>query len=199
MKEYKMNKKESKLLQKIRDLLLDDPSLTEELEKADIEPQRLWDPQDTCYVLDQALPRHEAEHDQVRSLLQDHIQDIGDAYGQMTTKTIEHWERYPLEFLEKLLWRMRDIDGSITFMRGGVSKNKPLVIWKAEIDNEQGNRIMRCYDLDRRNYMYLTLQSPEFTMTKSEFLRELQDFLNFEEGAVWILCGTTFGILEVSE
>ena len=199
MKEYTMNKKESKLLQKIRDLLLNDPSLTEALEKADIEPQRLWDPQDACYVLDQALPRHEAEHQQVRSLLRDHIQDMEDSFGEMTTETIDHWERYPLESLIHLLWRMRELNGEVIFMRGGASDNKPLTIWKAEIDSEQGSRVMRCYDYNRRNFMYATLQSPDFSMSRSEFIREMRDFLDFEEGTVWISNGTTFGILEVTE
>lgn len=198
MNNYKMNNKESKLLQKIRALLRDDPSLAEELEQADIDPERLWDPMDTCYVLDQAFLRH-AEEQRVRDLLRDHVQDIDDAYGQMVTQTTEHWERYPLPLLGNLLWRMRDTDGEVTFMRGGVVNNKPLVIWKAEIDNEQGNRVMRCFDTDRHNYMYLTLRCPEFTMTKGAFLRELQDFLSFEEDTVWILNGSTFGILEVSE
>ena len=39
MNNYKMNNKESKLVQKIRDLLRDDPSLAEELEQADIDPE----------------------------------------------------------------------------------------------------------------------------------------------------------------
>ena len=198
MKEYTMNKKESNLLQKIRELLMDDPSLTEALEKADIEPQRLWDPQDACYVLDQALPRHEGEHRQVRSLLRDHIQDMEDSFGTMTTKTLEHWERYPLDSLIHLLWRMRNTDGEVTFMRGGVGDNKPLDIWKAEIYSEQGNRVMRCFDTDRHNFMYATLQSPEFAMARGEFIREMRDFLTFEEDTVWISVGSTFGILEVT-
>ena len=199
MKEYTMNKKEFKLLQKIRELLMDDPSLVEELEKADIEPPRLWDPQDACYVLDQTFPRLEGNDRQVRSLLRDHIQDMENTFGQMITQTTEHWERYPLNSLIHLLWRMRDLNGEVTFMRGGVSDNKPLDIWKAEMYSEQGNRVMRCFDADRRNFMYATLQCPEFTMTRSDFIREMQDFLNFEEGTIWISNGATFGILEVTE
>ena len=199
MRKYTMNKKESKLLQKIRNLLQDDPELTQELQEADIAPQRLWDPQDACYVLDQALPRHEAEDRQVRSLLREHIRNMEDTFGQMITQTTEHWERYPLDSLIHLLWRMRALNGEVTFMRGGVSNNKPLDIWKAEMYDEQGNRVMRCYDTNRRNFMYATMESPDFTMARGNFFREMQDFLDFEEDTVWISSGATFGILEVSE
>lgn len=202
MEEYILNRKETETLRKIRRILDDTPGLAEEFLKEGIHPQRMWDPQDTYYILDQ-IPSRAASNmsadQQIRQILGKHRTDFHQVEGNMLTQATEEWERYPLESLFRLLWRMRETDCEVRFMRGGATKNKPLILWRAEIFTEQGNRVLRCFDEHRHNFMYMTLTAPNFTMQRQYFLDEMRSFLHFEEGTIWISNGATFGILEVSE
>lgn len=198
MNEYTMNQKEAQMLKKIKQILDTHPELMASFTEEGIHPMRLWEPCDTYYILDRSLDKT-VDTQRLCRLLERHRAEFRQVDGRMTTQTTEEWERYPLDALLRLIWRLREVDGEVTFMRGGVADNKPLTIWKAETYSEQGNRVLRCYDEQRSHYMYAVLRAPNFSLSKQEFFEEMRDFLDFEEGTIWVSSGTTFGILEVSE
>ena len=198
MNEYTMNQKEAQVLKKIKQILDTHPELMASFTEDGIHPMRLWEPCDTYYILDRTVGNSLDEHRLCR-LMDMHRAEFRQVDGRMTTQTTEEWERYPVDALIRLLWRMRELDGEVLFMRGGITDNKPLILWKAETYSEDGKRVFRCYDENRSNYMYAVLHAPHFSLSKQEFFTEMRDFLNFEENTVWVSSGTTFGIMEVSE
>ena len=183
MKEYKMTHKETTLLKQLLKALQENPNLADELRQAGMDPEFLQDPQDVCYMLDKpkANPK-----DSMYDLLDAHLEHFRQEDGEMETQTTDTWGRYPLEAMIRLLWRMRDRDGELTFMRGNAGIDSPPIFWYAQFQWERNDRVLRCYDEFHSNFMYLVIESTDHGINQEKFMDEMLDFLKFPEGAVWI-------------
>ena len=190
MKKYNMTRKEINLMEDMKQTLELNPLLAEELRNADMEPDTLWDPLDTRYILDRKHLKARSGDPafvQAEKLLRSHMEFFQDESGHLVTRTTDEWKRYPLEAMLRLLWRMRDIVGEVLFMRGNAGYDQPPLVWHACISIEDdGNRSIRCYDEERHNYMYMLLHNRHYTATRQHFFDEMRDFLGFDEDAVWI-------------
>lgn len=194
MKEYTMTHKETTLLKQLLKALQENPNLADELRQAGMDPEFLQDPQDVCYMLDKpkANPK-----DSMYDLLDAHLEHFRQEEGEMETQTTDTWGRYPLEAMIRLIWRMRHQDGEITFMRGNAGVDSPPIFWYAQIQWEHNDRVLRCFDECHSNFMYLVIESTNYTITPQKFTAEMRDLLNFPEDAVWISRETITRITEV--
>lgn len=183
-------------MERIKALFEEEPELAEDFCQEGVAVNQLWDPCDVNYMMDQNPAKTD---EQVHRLLKNHLNTIKSKEGSMVTQRTEHWGRYSLDGLIRLLWRMRDTDGEVTFMRGKAGINQSLILWKAEISNERDARVLRCYDEDRRNFMYMTLKADGYLLTRHAFEMELTEFLDFPEKSVWLGETITMGVLEVNE
>ena len=194
MKTYQTSHRENNFIKEARRMLVQDQDLAQAYGQAGIDTNNLWDPEHAYYLADAPYAKPSQNMEQV---LRTHLCNCLKSGGYLQTQTIEQWERYPLEFLIRLLWRMRDTEGEVQFLRGDAGIHEPPIMWKAELCWEQGERVLYCYDEENRNRMFMTLRYAGQWLDPKEFFSELQSFLRFPEDAVWICNHSTRKIEEV--
>ena len=194
MKIYRKNRKENTMTKQVKQILEQDASLKLALRQAGVEIEHLWDPEFAHYLMDAPYAKSGKEPEQI---LKTHLAVCEETSGTLRTQTTEEWERYPLEAMIRLLWRMRETNGEVLFMRGDAGKSSPPILWKAELSWEQGSRVLNCYDEEHRCRLYMVLSCPDYILTRSKFFADVQDFLDFPEGTVWICSHTKRKIMEV--
>lgn len=195
MKEFTMTRKEITLMQQIQKALEENPHLADTLRDAGIEPESLWDHENPVYVLDSPFAKNSQT---VEEILESHVASYLNETGHMITQTVEHWERYSLDAMLRLLWRMRNQDGDLIFMRTNAGVDEPPIPWRAETRWEQGDYVLRCYDDDHRYFMYLVFSEGKHRLTRGTFIKEMKEFLNITSGAVWISTVSKYSITEVN-
>jgi hypothetical protein len=194
MKAFTMNHKEIALMKQLQQALEENPKLAETLRDAGIEAETLWDHENPTYVLDSPYAKTDQD---VASILKSHVDSYLNETGHMVTQTIEHWERYSLDAMLRLLWRMRHRDGDLIFMRANAGIDEPPIPWRVETRWEQGDYVLRCYDVEHRNFMYMVLSEDKNRLTRGTFFKEMKEFLNISCGAVWISTTSKHSIMEV--
>lgn len=194
MKEYTMTRKETTLQKQLLNALKENPNLADELRQAGMDPQFLQNPQDVCYMLDKSKANAK---DSIYDLLDAHLEHFRKEEGEMKTVTTDSWGRYPLDAMIHLLWRMRDMDGEVIFMPGNAHTETSPAVWRVTIGWEQNSRVLRCCHKERRCYMYLLLKDKDHSLTQKDFIKEMREFLQFPEDAVWVHRSSTKHIAEV--
>ena len=194
MSQYTMSQKETTLLKRLQKVLQENPELADKLRQAGLDAEHLQDPADVFYLMDAPCAKVRTP---IQMILNAHLEQHQKEAGSMETQTTYTWDRCSLDALLRLLWRMRDIDGETVFMRGNAGIETPPISWRAELQWEHNRRILRCFDEDHRNFMYLVLKDGDSYLTQKEFMHEVRSFLNFSEDAVWINRDSTTQVMEV--
>ncbi len=191
MYEYHLTKEESRIAGYLRNMLVHDEELQQRLEDAGIMHEDLTDPGHPCYLADMIDAEGESLMKDIRKVLDGMLEQRDDEIWLTTTRT-DHWDRYALEAMLRQLWRMREQEGELCFLRGDYSRNSPPMFWRVQIQREQSDMVLRCFDEDRRNYMYYLLSGSGREVDYEEFCREMREFLGFDEETVWLQEHTAF-------
>lgn len=181
MKENNIYKEEISLKEKLKYLLMED-IIEEEESSCDAHPQQGEQPaHSTQLLLEQLHNKYYGNGKQPQRL---------------TTKREDTWERYPLEALLHLLWKQRNTETNIRFMRGNAGLSEPPIPWEVVIQKNYNSSILLCYDEARCNYLYLSLSENSYEISIDRFMYELQDFLEFEEDSIWLFQAASVRVKE---
>lgn len=193
MNEYKLTRAQSCVERHLRNMIAHDEELQRRLEDADILQEDLCNPCHPCYICDMIDAESENLTAEIQKMLECILEQRDKEIWLTSTRT-DHWERYALEAMLRQLWRMREQEGEVQFLRGDCCRTSPPMFWRAQFQREQNNMVLRCFDEDRRNFMYYLISAPGREADYDDFCREMREFLEFDEETVWLQAYTEFRV-----
>lgn len=192
---------ESTAIRTMREVLANDLPLLVGFLDAGVEPDRLEDPDYADYLGDllvQELGEEVSDAAAVRRVLQEQHRRRRGYRDRFVGQVTDVWERYPLEDLLRLVWRHREEAIQLCFLKGDRPRDEMPEFWHLELRREGARQMLYCHAAFAPDFLRMVLTDTWYATDRAAFEETLRDFLEIENGTVWLSANTTV-TMEVEE